>query len=134
MKKAKVALIDNVNYCKFPEGIHDIKELITLINKNYHSFIELEAFVEDGCVAPFFIEEELKTEIQYRNPPNIRLIKESEVFILKREEYEERLTKVVQEKCVHCVHYSEDGCTENLQSFIEHIDLNGECYAFEKKC
>lgn len=133
MKKLKVALINNINYCKFPEGINNIKEFIVFLNQNFNSFFEIETLVEEGCVAPFFIEEDLKTEIQYWNPSNIRLVKESEVFILRRWEYQEKLEKVIKEKCVHCVHFSEDVCDEDFKSFIEHIDLNGQCYAFEKK-
>lgn len=133
MKKLIVALINNVHYCKFPEGINDIKEFIVFLNKNYNSFIELEVLIEEGCVAPFFIEEDLKTETQYWNPSNIRLIKESQISILRRWEYEEKLKKVIQEKCVHCINYSEDTCEQDLKSHIEHIDLNGECYGYEKK-
>ena len=133
MKNIKVALINNIHYCKFPEGINNIKEFIGFLNKNYNSFFELEFFVEEGCVAPFFIEEELKTEIQYWNPANIRLLKESEVMILKRWEYIEKLKTVIQNKCIHCIHYSVDTCEEDFKSHIEHIDLNGECYGFEKK-
>ena len=133
MKKLNVALINNVQYCKFPNGINKIEDFIEFLNGNYHSFVELEFLIEEGCVAPFYIEEDLKTEKQYWNPSNIRLIKESEVSILRRWEYEEKLKKVISEKCVHCVNYSEDACEHDLKSHIEHIDLNGECYGYEKK-
>ena len=133
MKKLKVALINNVCYCKFPKGISNIKEFIKHLNENYNSFIELESLIEKGCVAPFYIEEDLNTEKQYWNPSNIRNIKESEISILRRCEYEEKLKKVISEKCVHCVNYSEDACEQDLKSHIEHIDLNGECYGYEKK-
>ncbi len=132
MKKLKVALINNVNYCIFPEGINNIKAFALYLNKNYHSFVELEFLIDEGCFAPFYIEQELKTEKQYWNPANIRLVKETEVTILRRFEYEEKLRKVIAEKCVHCVHYSEDVCEQDLKSHIEHIDLNGECYGYEK--
>ena len=133
MKKLNVALINNVQYCKFPDKIDNIKDFIEFLNKNYHSFVKLEFLIEEGCVAPFYIEEDLKTEKQYWNPSNIRLVKETEVSILRRWEYEEKLKKVVSEKCVHCVNYSEDVCEQDLKSHIEHIDLNGECYGYEKK-
>lgn len=89
--------------------------------------------IEEGCVAPFYIEEDLKIEKQYWNPPNIRLVKECEVLILRRYKYEERLRKVIPEKCIYCVNYSEDACEQDLKSLIKHIDLNGECYGYEKK-
>ena len=133
MKKLNVALINNVHYCKFPKGINSITEFIDFLNAHYHSFVELAYLVEEGCVAPFYIEEDLKIEKQYWNPSNMRSIKESEVFILPRCEYEERLQKVISEKCVHCVNYSEDACEQDLRSHIEHIDLNGECFGYGKK-
>jgi len=133
VKKLNVALINNVQYCKFPNGINNIKDFIEFLNGNYHSFVELEFLIEEGCVAPFYIEEELKTEKQYWNPSTFRFVKEAEISILKRSEYEEKLKKVIAEKCVHCVNYSEDTCEEDFKSHIEHIDLNGECWSFEKK-
>lgn len=133
MKKINVALIDNVQYCKFPKGINNITEFIEFLNENYHSFIELEFLIEDGCVAPFYIEEDLKIEKQYWNPSNIRLVKEAEASILRRWEYEEKLKKVVSEKCVDCVHYQEDAEGDNLKGHREKISLDGECWGYEKK-
>ena len=133
MKKVNVALINNVQYCKFPENISNLKEFIEFLNKNYHSFVELQTLIEEGCVAPFYIEEDLRTEKQYCNPALIRHVREAEVSILRRWEYEEKLKKVIAEKCVHCVNYSEDACEMDRKSHIEHIDLNGECYGYEKK-
>ena len=133
MKKFNVALIDNVQYCKFPKGINNITEFIGFLNENYHSFVELEFLIEEGCVAPFYIEEDLKIEKQYWNPSNIRLIKEAEASILRRWEYEEQLKKVVSEKCVDCVHYQEDAEGDNLKGHREKISLDGECWGYEKK-
>lgn len=133
MKKINVALIDNVHYCKFPKGINNITEFIEFLNENYHSFIELEFLIEEGCVAPFYIEEDLKIEKQYWNPSNIRLVKEAEASILRRWEYEEKLKKVVSEKCVDCVHYQEDAEGDNLKGHREKISLDGECWGYEKK-
>ena len=132
MKKINVALIDNVQYCKFPKGINNITEFIEFLNENYHSFIELEFLIEDGCVAPFYIEEDLKIEKQYWNPSNIRLVKEAEASILRRWEYEEKLKKVILEKCVNCVHYEEDAEGDNLKGHREKISLDGECWSYEK--
>ncbi len=86
-----------------------------------------------GDLFPFFIEEDLKTEKQYFNPSSIRLIKENEISILRRCEYEEKLKKVIADKCIHCVNYIDDVCEQDFKSHIEHIDLNGECYGFETK-
>ena len=133
MKKCNVALIDNVQYCKFPKGINNITEFIEFLNENYHSFVELEFLIEEGCVAPFYIEEDLKIEKQYWNPSNIRLVKEAEASILRRWEYEEKLKKVISEKCVNCVNYEEDAEGDNLKGHREKISLDGECWGYEKK-
>ncbi len=93
----------------------------------------MESYDEKGCMAPFFIEEDLKVEKEYMNVSFIRYFEETEIFILNRLEYEDRLKKVISEKCVHCIHYSEDICEEDYKSHIENIDLNGKCYGFEKK-
>ena len=132
MKKFNVALINNVQYCKFPKGINNITEFIEFLNENYHSFVELEFLIEEGCVAPFYIEEDLKTEKQYWNPSNIRLVKEAEASILRRWEYEEKLKKVILDKCVNCVHYEEDAEDDNLKGHREKISLDGECWGYEK--
>lgn len=132
MKKFNVALINNVQYCKFPKGINNITEFIEFLNENYHSFVELEFLIEEGCVAPFYIEEDLKTEKQYWNPSNIRLVKEAEASILRRWEYEEKLKKVILDKCVNCVHYEEDAEGDNLKGHREKISLDGECWGYEK--
>ena len=133
MRKFNVALINNVQYSKFPEGINNITEFIEFLNENYHSFVELEFLIEEGCVAPFYIEEDLKIEKQYWNPSNIRLVKEAEASILRRWEYEEELKKVISEKCVNCVHYEEDAEGDNLKGHREKISLDGECWGYEKK-
>ncbi len=133
MKKFKTALVNNVYYCKFPDNIKDMNTFIKYLNENYHSFVELEFYIEKGCVAPFFIEEDLAFDKQYFNSAHIRLIKECEVFVLHRWEYEDQLKKVVSEKCIHCANYSEDIGELNLSSYMERIDLNGNCSDFELK-
>ncbi len=133
MKKEKVAIINNMIYCKFPGDINDIRAFIDFLTKNMNTFVELETIVEKGCVAPYFIEEDFQTEIQYWNPTSIRLVKEGEISILRRWEYEEQLKKVIQDKCVHCVSYTEDTCEGDYKTHIENIDLDGNCYGFERK-
>ena len=52
--------INRLNYIE--STYSDKEEFIKYLNGNYHSFVELEMLVEEGCVAPFFIEEDLKIE------------------------------------------------------------------------
>ncbi len=133
MKEIQVALINWRNYCLFPAGVTSIEEFIAFMNKNYHSFVELEFLLQEGCVGPFFIDEELETKKEYWNPLSIPYIREETAYLLNRTEYEERLKKVIAEKCVHCMHYSEEYCLTDHRSHIESIDLNGECMGFESK-
>jgi hypothetical protein len=132
MIEINVALINNIRYCKFPEGITCITDFIKFLNENYHSFVELECLIEEGCVAPFFIEEDLKIEKLYWNPSHIRLVKAGVAYILPRDEYEAQLKKVIQEKCVHCINFGAVLCEQDHKPHIEHIDLNGECYGYAK--
>ena len=133
MKTEKVAFINNYNYVSFPEGINTIEEFVEYLNSRYNSFVSLDTMVEKGCVAPYFIEDSLEIERQYWNPSNIRLVCAGEIHILSRDEYMEKLKKVVAEKCVNCVNYSENTCEDDYKTHMEHIRLDGECYEFEKK-
>ncbi len=49
MKNIKAALINMGNYCSYPDGITNIKDLIDFLNKNYHSFAELEFLTNSVC-------------------------------------------------------------------------------------
>ena len=131
MTKHNVPCLNNIHYCKFPQGINTVSEFITYLNTHYPSFLELEFYIEQNCVAPYFISD--ATEIQYINTEHIRLVKEEEIFILSQKEYDEKLKKVISEKCIHCAHYNEDICEQDFTSHSEHINLDGDCYAFEKK-
>ena len=132
MKKEKVVLINNIHYCKLPKDIENIEAFIELLTEKHNSFVLLEAYEETGCVAPYFVESELKTEAQYWNVSHIRVVKEEEIILLRKYEYEEKLNKIIQEKCVKCIHYSDDKCKQNDVSIYEQIDLNGKCYLYEE--
>ena len=47
-----------------------------------------------------------------------------------RDEYIERLKSVIKEKCINCEYYIDD-C--DFESHLEKIDLDGNCYGFERK-
>ena len=132
MQKIKAAIINNYLYYKLPDGIESVKEFVSYLNGHYNSFVELWQFIEEGCSAPYFIEEELKTEKQYVNVATIHRVAEGVVTVLSRCEYEEKLRKVVSEKCIHCQNYVDDGCTD-LGSYFEKINLDGYCPGFEKR-
>lgn len=131
MKNVNTICINNYNYCKYPEGINGIEEFIKYLNKSSDKFIKLEVYDEKDCVEPFFIDGE--TKVDFFNIALIREIREAEIYVLNKEEYDERLKEVIAEKCIHCVNYSENVCEEDFESHRSHIDLNGKCYGFEKK-
>ncbi|MDD6174624.1 MAG: hypothetical protein PUC59_02525 [Firmicutes bacterium] len=131
MDSMQAVCLNHIFYCRFPEGIHSIHEFVDFLNRNYHSFIKLEVFLQEGCIAPYFTGD--KTEIQYWNPSFIHCLTESEIHLCTEAEYEERLRKVIQEKCVHCIYHSEDVCKQDFESYREHLSLDGECCTFERK-
>lgn len=131
MIKRKAVRINNLIYTDFVDGIDSIDDFVSYLNKHYNSFIKLNCYVETDCVAPYFISDEV--ESQYFNVNLIRQVCEEEIFILSRDEYDAKLKEVVKNKCVHCIHYTEDTCTEDHGSLHEHLCLDGSCCGFEEK-
>ena len=131
MTTLTVACLNNLHYCKFPEGVKSVPEFIAYLNDHFHSFVKLDFYMEKKCVAPYFVSD--TTETQYMNIDFIRTVKEAEIHLLSEEEYLKKLAKVVAEKCVNCTHYTEDHCEQDLESHREHINLDGECFGFEVK-
>ncbi len=116
---------------KYPQGITTLEEFIQYLNDACDTFVKLEVYNEDDCVAPFYIDG--KTKTIYINLHCVRHITEETIHILSKDEYDARLKEVIAQKCVHCVHYCADVCKEDFDSHRNHINLNGECYSFEKK-
>ena len=131
MRSVKVACFNKGNFCYYPEGTKNIKDFVDYLNKNYYSFVDMDIFVDEGCVSPYFIDG--KTETQFWNPSHMRCIEEGEVFICTKDEYDEKLKEVIAGKCTHCINYSEDVCEQDFDSHREHITQNGECYGIEMK-
>lgn len=126
----KVLFID-YDYFNYPEGITCIKDFVDYANKNYNSFIELTKFNTENCTFPYLVENE--TTQVYLNIARLNEIREEEATILTRLEYDARLKKVVEEKCVDCVHYKEELNGDNLVGHRSRISLDGKCFGFEKK-
>ena len=53
MKCEKVLLINNLSYCRFPEGINNIEDFVNFLNNNPHHFFEIESYVEKGALLRF---------------------------------------------------------------------------------
>lgn len=123
------ALKINAQFFYYPPECNNINEFINYINHNYNNFIPLTQLLEEKCVEPYFIKEDVITT--YLNVTQINMINEVEVTVLSRKEYLERLKDVVYSKCVHCKNFIDDG-GYNIESHSENINLDGECIFFEK--
>lgn len=126
----KIIEIDFAYYC-YPNGVSCIKEFVEFLNSNYNSFIELKQILTDNCAYPYFVSEDIKTV--YLNVATIKNISEEDVTVLSRAEYDARLSEVVKEKCISCVHYEEDTEGDSLKGHRDSLTLDGECWAYKKK-
>ncbi len=128
----KVLLLD-YRYIMYPEGISSLEQFIDYANKHFNEFIKLTELSTENCREPYFIKEDVKTV--YINLSAIETISEVEIkAIIPKEEYKERLKKIVNEKCVHCASYTElTDPDENLGGHWNNISLDGECYGFNPK-
>lgn len=128
----KALFIDH-NYYKFPEGIESVEQFAKHLNKNFNSFIKLTEYRDENCREPYFITEE--TEEKFMNVSTINFFCERDITILTKAEYDEKLKKLIDQKCIHCVNYEDDKEDDEykLENFRNHLDLNGYCWRFEKK-
>ncbi len=127
------ALLLDYRYFMYPEGISTLGQFIDFANKHFNEFIKLTELDTDNCREPYFIKEDIKTA--YINLSTVESIGESEIkAIIPKEEYKERLKKIVAEKCVHCTNYTElTDSDENLGGHWNMISLDGECCGFNRK-
>lgn len=121
----------NCEYYSYPDGMDHIEQFMDYVNKNYHSFIKLKKWKEDQCCEPYFIDTEF--EYRYLNIAQITDVTEADITILSKDEYDSRLTAVVQQKCLNCRNYeqAEDGC-DNLEGHRTKLSLDGKCYWYSK--
>lgn len=127
----QVLNIDN-DYYKFPDNISTIEMFMLYLTEHYHSFIPLLQYQMDNCAFPYLIAEETKTV--YVNAASIKQVCTEEMTVIpNRKEYDYRLIQVIQEKCINCIHYEEDGDGDNLSGHRDKMNLDGECWMYEKK-
>ena len=119
-------IFDNWNYYKYPQGIENIEQFVAYLNENYHSFIKLEGLSDKNCIPPFFIEENVTT--LYVNAARLVYVREEEVTVMKKKEYEKCLDEAVKLRCPSCVHY--EHCVLGDGRHASRISLNGECEYF----
>lgn len=124
----------SIDYCyyKFPENISDLDEFLNFIESSTNKFIKLDEFQTENCVPPYYIlEETLEVSL---NISQMRRICAEDIIVLARDEYKERLQKVVNEKCKTCDHYFQSGEGDNLDGHWGKISLDGECCEYENEC
>ena len=121
----------NIGYSryKYPHDMKILEDFIEYINSKGLSFIQLQQFDEENCVYPFFIEEDIKTV--YVNCMNVSEIFEEEITLLNRNEYEHKLEKCIQSKCLECLNYKEDS-EDNMRGHRNKLCLDETCIWFEK--
>lgn len=123
------ALKIGIQFYYYPPECNNIDEFINYLNHNYNSFIPLTQLLEENCVEPYFIKEDVLTT--YLNVAQINMINEVEITVLSRKEYFERLKDVVNSKCVHCKNFIDDGGYD-IESHSDSMSLDGKCIFFEK--
>ena len=113
-------------FYQFPAGIERIDQFIEYINSQNNKFIPLYRFENENCVYPYFIHEE--TKVVYLNFSQIIEIEEAEIYVLDREQYEERLLDCVHNICRFCVNFEEDAYEDGLRGYRGKINLDGDCF------
>lgn len=133
MKILSISVGEYWYYYLYPRGIASLEGFAEYLTAHYASFIPLTKLNQNGCVFPYFIQEE--REDVYVNVASIIEISEQNAEILPRAEYDERLKKAVRTKCVRCARYEReaDPDGDDLSGHREKISLDGQCYLFEER-
>lgn len=124
------ALEINCEYYCFPQGVSCIEDFVKYANEHYNSFVELVLLESVNCCFPYFIEEEKKQE--FVNIATAKSIREAEVTVLSRSDYDLRLQQVINTKCINCIHYEDDTEEDNFKGHRGKLSLDGECWCYEK--
>ena len=119
-------------YYAYPENCATLEDFIAFLNQNYHSFIRLTKFDNSSCCFPYFIQEDVQTV--YCNVAELDEVSEEDITVLPRDEYKARLKAVIESKCVHCQHYTEELGDANFRGHWSNINLDGECDDFDPVC
>lgn len=123
----------NVSYTRYsyPPGVESLEEFIDFINNDLDRFIKMTKYDEENCSFPYMVKEDIITT--YINFSNVDEIFEEDIKVLPRTEYDERLAKVVEQKCMNCENYEDDILNDNLRGHRGKINLDGVCHFYSKK-
>lgn len=123
--KVKALKIDH-EYYLYPEGYPELHQMGAYLNTTESRFVHLVQLLDDNCVEPYFIESE-QTDC-YLNVSRMEKLRESEVTILSKEEYDQRLVECIARTCKDCVHYIDDQKGDNLEGHRNKLSLDGNCF------
>lgn len=118
----KKAFFYSCNYYLIPGDIDFDKFLKKY--KNGAEF-EYEKLVQNKCLAPYFVSEEIVKEKLVLSGK----VYPAEVFVCARKEYNDKLRKIVAKHCEGCPNFSfVDETEESLNGHHEEISLNNFCF------
>lgn len=125
MEELTVLMIrDDPDIYAMPEGIEDIDDMLDFVNENTGKYVKLYKLSCRDCIYPYAIEEYLEYIPVCVNFSNHLSFSTDELYILSKEDYDERLTQLIDENCHDCINY-EDG--DDIDSHRNHMCLNGFC-------
>lgn len=113
-----------------PENINDIDEMVDFINDNMNSYIKLMKISCRDCVYPFVIDEFMEYTPVCLNFSNYKSFETDTIFVLTKDEYDERLTQLIDENCHDCIHYEEG---DDIDSHRNHMCLDGFCPEYKSR-
>lgn len=115
----------------FPDGMDGIEDWTDYINSCEEQFVPMTILFSSDTVFPFFIDENCDT--QYINLAAIKTYHETEIEVMSRDEYEQRLAECVSAICPDCVYYEEDTDGDNLTGHRDEMRLDGFCPRFTRR-
>lgn len=118
----KVLCIDDSRYL-YPASAQNLD---SFIQKHPSGFVKLTQLVDEYCVHPYYIDEDIRAV--YINMATVCTILEEEVVLMPRDEYEKRALALSETICRHCTEYQQDFINENsTESYRNKLCLNGTC-------
>jgi hypothetical protein len=120
----KVLNID-YNYYLYPDKYSELDSFMEYINQNNNKFVPLMQLLEDNCVEPYFIDTDIAK--CYINFTTVEKVRESDVTILCKKEYENRLSECISKFCIDCANYKDDKEGDNLKGHRNKMRLDGQC-------
>ena len=117
-----------MNFYSLPNGIDSVSMLVEYAEKNQVAEFKVTNFNPKDCIYPVFISENFFEEtITISSSAKLY---EKEIAVATKKEYDEMLEKIINIKCVHCVHYREHK-KDDLESYRHNISVLGRCPYFE---